>query len=119
MHPDVRIYLVWPRTEPDQSHIGFGAHRWLFMAFIVVCLVPAAAFTLLLLLDADRSLLAGISGGGLFLEVVLLAANLRHYRFYEIDSAARPLRALSVQPPRPVSGRRPITRRRFLSVQGH
>jgi hypothetical protein len=114
---NVRIYLVWPRTEPDQPDIGFGSHRRLVAGAIIAALVPAVVVTALLLLDVARSAIIGVSIGGMLIELLLIFANLRYYRFYEIDSTASPLCTLSVQPPQAVSGRLPITRRRFLTLQ--
>ena len=113
---EVKISWLWPATEDGMPNIGFGYHRRRFPLALAAIGAAVLLVVVLLVAGAPANLLLWTGLLSLGVTIAALAANARHYRYYEVDRAARPTRALTASPPPEISGRRPMTRRTFLDL---
>jgi hypothetical protein len=110
---DVMIMWFWPSRGPDAPNIGYGMHGRRFRWGLAVVAAAALSFVVLLVLGAPGNVLLWIAVAAVVGAALgLLRAN---GRYYELDQSGRPIRALADTQPGELSGRRPMTRRRFLA----
>lgn len=115
---DVKIQWLWPSRQTDEPNIGFGVHAARFAWGMAAIGALIVLFVVLLVLGAPSNALLWTALISLVVTAGVFLVNSSHYRYYEVDQMARPLKPLNRTPPPEISGRRPTTKRKFLESGG-
>lgn len=116
----ILFYAFWLRRNEDESNIGYGVNKKLFIFGIIMAILLTVIVALLLITNM-LSLIKYFLIGFLIYQLMFFILLNKHIAWFEVNNFGEPINLISkgFLAPSIIKNRSPISKKRFLQEAKH